>query len=102
MDKKIVGASIVVIGAIGAAIATAVKKAKKQKNESSEQPNNGKQDTTDANQEIDIAKETYYRNQLISDEIQQAWDERDMLEAGYSREEIKKSMSNDYSENYVI
>lgn len=25
-----------------------------------------------------------------------------MLEAGYSREDIKKSMSNDYSENYVI
>jgi len=111
MKKIIVGAGIAAAGAIGAVIASAVTKS--QKNESSE-----KQDSTDASQEVDItqresdiawrereieiAEESYYRELQIADEIQQAWNERDMLEAGYSREEIKKAMSNDYSENYVI
>lgn len=117
MDLKfIIGAGFAAAGVVGAAIATAVSKSKKE-DESPIMPNPNKVDMPSVeeadtaiqssdellcyskmDEEIDEAwkekelleaEKKYYREQQIAEEIQQAWIEKEMLEDGYSIEEIE-------------
>lgn len=45
--------------------------------------------------ELADAEKAYYREQRISDEIQRSWIEKEMLDDGYSIEEVNNAMSDD-------
>lgn len=123
MDLKfIIGAGFAAAGVVGATIATAVSKSKKEdgspimpNQNKAEMPSFEETDTAiqssdklsrfskiDAEideawkeKELIEAENEYYREKQIADEIQQAWIEREMLEDGYSIEEVE-TMSRGY------
>lgn len=110
MDLKfILGVGAAAAGIIGATAAAASKhiKAKKEISDTSEtttpsldgssEPSQIEDEMNAAWEEHDLnaAEEEYFREQRISDETQQAWIEKEMLDDGYTEEEVRNAMSQD-------
>ncbi len=94
--KHIIGASAAAAGIIGTVAFALSEKKQKRNNLPDQSAIDEEIDAAWKEKELADAEEAYYREQQISDEMQRSWIEKEMLEDGYSTEEVNNIVNEDF------